>query len=26
MSGALVNRFRSVRARFDEGTKAEDNE
>jgi Mn2+/Fe2+ NRAMP family transporter len=26
MSGALVNRFRWVRARFDEGTKAEDNE
>jgi Mn2+/Fe2+ NRAMP family transporter len=26
MSGALVNRFRLVRARFDEGTKAEDNE
>jgi Mn2+/Fe2+ NRAMP family transporter len=26
MSGALVNRFRSMRARFDEGTKAEDNE
>ncbi|MGN6176616.1 MAG: DUF4229 domain-containing protein [Streptosporangiaceae bacterium] len=26
MSGALVNRFRSLRGRFDEGTKAEDNE
>ncbi len=26
MSGALVNRFRSLRARFDEGAKAEDNE
>jgi Mn2+/Fe2+ NRAMP family transporter len=26
MSGALVSRFRSLRARFDEGTKAEDNE
>ena len=26
MSGALVNRFRSLRARFDKGTKAEDNE
>jgi hypothetical protein len=24
MSGALVNRFRTMRARFDEGTKAED--
>ena len=26
MSGALVNRFRSRRARFDEGAKAEDDE
>jgi Mn2+/Fe2+ NRAMP family transporter len=26
MSGALANRFRSLRARFDEGAKAEDDE